>query len=539
MSKDKELPLPAPSSSKETESSVNTVQNKTDIAKGIMSVLQNLRPEEVAHTLADSPQIASILNQKAGDEQIHTTVSKAPVESNEPKVPLEQTVVQPNVSGKTEGSANANTQQKQEEYDFEKTTQLYVNGIVKQIHDLFDRLTSEQQTKLVADLYVPIKHKVDDHLDQQALIRKQYETAAKFYEQKNFSAAIECIDRALKLAPDQSNYWKLKGDILVWLGEDKKALEAYDRSVELNPNNNYAEMYFKQASLQIKMNLNEQAAESYKKGLKIAPLDKNAWYNLGKIFCRLDRYQEAAQAFEQILKIEPDNFMTIHMKAKALQKSGAYANAIKEYKELLKIYPTMSIAWLGIASCLIQIDSYQEALEAYDQYVKISPNDPNAWTSRSIVLCSLGRYQEFLESCNKALAIKADYQRARDLKIQTFFEIWEGNFSEKNKPTPEQKTVLIQNFLQSFTTEQDAELFFKSIFKVSSLIAMVEAILPTPFAAVLSKYLASISPQTELSPLPYQFKKLFEAKMRPVVESKLENSPQTPAKKRGRKKKDL
>lgn len=61
---------------------------------------------------------------------------------------------------------------------------------------------------------------------------------AKAYEYakaKDFTKAIETIDRAIALMPDEANYYDSKGEILLMKGDEQEAVEMWQKVVELNP----------------------------------------------------------------------------------------------------------------------------------------------------------------------------------------------------------------------------------------------------------------------------------------------------------------
>lgn len=61
---------------------------------------------------------------------------------------------------------------------------------------------------------------------------------AKAYEYakaKDFTKAIETIDRSIALMPDEANYYDSKGEILLMMGDEQEAVKMWQKVVELNP----------------------------------------------------------------------------------------------------------------------------------------------------------------------------------------------------------------------------------------------------------------------------------------------------------------
>ena len=52
---------------------------------------------------------------------------------------------------------------------------------------------------------------------------------------RNFTKAIETIDRAISFMPQEANYLDTKGEILLMKGDEQGALEMWKKVIELNP----------------------------------------------------------------------------------------------------------------------------------------------------------------------------------------------------------------------------------------------------------------------------------------------------------------
>ena len=59
--------------------------------------------------------------------------------------------------------------------------------------------------------------------------------AYSFAHQKDFSKAIETIDRAIALMPEKANYYDSKGEILLMKGDEQEAVKMWQKVLELDP----------------------------------------------------------------------------------------------------------------------------------------------------------------------------------------------------------------------------------------------------------------------------------------------------------------
>ena len=57
------------------------------------------------------------------------------------------------------------------------------------------------------------------------------------YKLNKSDEAITAYDKAIEINPQNSYAWADKGDALVKLGKSDEAIKAYDKAIEINPRN--------------------------------------------------------------------------------------------------------------------------------------------------------------------------------------------------------------------------------------------------------------------------------------------------------------
>jgi tetratricopeptide (TPR) repeat protein len=91
----------------------------------------------------------------------------------------------------------------------------------------------------------------------------------ELYDQNNFADSIEAYDKALDIDPNDAEAWNNKGVALGLLGRFDEALQAFGQATTLN--NSYAE----------------------------------AWYNMGMVLDFQKKYPAAIQAYKRATQINP------------------------------------------------------------------------------------------------------------------------------------------------------------------------------------------------------------------------------------------
>jgi len=86
-------------------------------------------------------------------------------------------------------------------------------------------------------------------------------------------------------------------------GRSEEALEAYEKAIEINPQNTDA--WFNKGNTLGELGRFEEALEAYEKAIEINPQNTDAWNNKGNTLDDLGRSEEALEAYENAIEINP------------------------------------------------------------------------------------------------------------------------------------------------------------------------------------------------------------------------------------------
>lgn len=124
--------------------------------------------------------------------------------------------------------------------------------------------------------------------------------AMKAISEKNYEAALQSANQAIRLEPRESRFHELKGFALEQISRSKDALDAYGESIRLDPN--YFSPLLRRGLLGRKLQSNTQAKTDLLASVKLVP-SQVAYYALGEIEevsnnCQAagNYYSQAAQA---------------------------------------------------------------------------------------------------------------------------------------------------------------------------------------------------------------------------------------------------
>ena len=164
---------------------------------------------------------------------------------------------------------------------------------------------------LYIDLYSISKELIDKGIFMKNLTK--LELIALAYDINGFSLdklgkyelAIKTYDLAIKLNPDNADFYSNKGVSLKNLGKYELAIENYNLAINLNPNN--AIFYSNKGVSLDKLGKYELAIENYNLAIKLNPNEADFYSNKGNSLARKGEYELAIENYNLAIKLNPDN----------------------------------------------------------------------------------------------------------------------------------------------------------------------------------------------------------------------------------------
>ena len=176
--------------------------------------------------------------------------------------------------------------------------------------------------------------------------------AESYVALENFSKALETLDILVRLDTKKSIYLRQRAWCYKKLDNLEKALEDYNKAVEVEPENSYNyemrgdfyENYLKDY---------DKALADYNKGIELNPTDAGLHFSKAYLYASLDKLDLALQSYLEVVRLNPE-----------------YQNA------------NNNIALLYIS----YVKDYQKALEFYTKEIELHPSDALAYRNRDFLL---------------------------------------------------------------------------------------------------------------------------------------------------------
>ncbi|UCC94647.1 MAG: tetratricopeptide repeat protein [Candidatus Omnitrophota bacterium] len=162
--------------------------------------------------------------------------------------------------------------------------------------------------KVILNVFIVAACILNVSAQEQSLESKQVSDLiekARLYmgDQKDYRKAIESLEKAAMLAPDNPKIFLNLGANYLYLDKLDKAEENFKKAVSLDPT--YIEAYNNLATLYRISEKYDLAIQHYKKAIEFNPQYAEVYTNLGMTYNRVEQYKEAIKVLSKGLELKP------------------------------------------------------------------------------------------------------------------------------------------------------------------------------------------------------------------------------------------
>ncbi len=214
--------------------------------------------------------------------------------------------------------------------------------------------------------------------------------------------AIAMICVSATAQDDSADYWLEKAYELSANGSHEEAIHAYDRVLEMDPEN-YTALINKGHGLK------SWASENYNKALEVTnqileknPNDALAWQGKGAVLSGLgsveddQAYAKAIEILDNYTKENPENASAWFLKGENYANMHKAEEALAAYEKVIELNytPRLEAALVTKAVLLAELRRFDEALEASEKAIDLNPKSTSALSTKDYILKEMGREDE-------------------------------------------------------------------------------------------------------------------------------------------------
>ena len=266
-----------------------------------------------------------------------------------------------------------------------------------------DILNNKKQALKCYDDIIKSKEKnIDNKIKEDCLILK----SKILIDDEKYDDALQGLNEALRLNPDNSYIYFYKGFINNKKGEHQEALNNYLKSIEIN--NKDKIIYYNLGLAYLEISDFEKSLNYLNKSFELDNTFYQALIKSGEVLLKSNEYDKSIEIFDKILNNEKEknNELALLRKGDALFMKNNFKEALELYENVLKLNENNEEALIGAGICERKLFKLDEAINYYDWVLKINNNNENVLYNKAIALSLKGNNQDSNDLLTKAKSIK-------------------------------------------------------------------------------------------------------------------------------------
>lgn len=204
--------------------------------------------------------------------------------------------------------------------------------------------------------------------------------------------ALECYDRALDLAPGDTDLSEKRGACLLALGRHGDAAGVFAEIAGQRKDS--AGFWAAYGDALLAAGKADDAAACYDRALEIDPRDSSLWHRKGRALLEGGSHAEAARAFDRVLAADPGDTYALNARGTCLLRGGDHAGALACFDAALAAATEDALLLKHRADCLIGMKRFDEALESIERARSLDPADPGLDRRRAEALQGAGLFEK-------------------------------------------------------------------------------------------------------------------------------------------------
>jgi tetratricopeptide (TPR) repeat protein len=211
------------------------------------------------------------------------------------------------------------------------------------------------------------------------------------FQAKQYDHAVEWIGRAIRQDPRPAFLASL-GGTLQQQGRYEEALNVLDKAVQLKPDD--GELWRHLGDILVQLARFDRALLSFQQVLKLNPRHHDALYKSGALLNQIGRHAEAIAHLDLGHELSPNHVPTLQACARTLYNLNRFEESVSFGRRAYQLDPDDADTCNNLGSALRQLDRHQEALGWFEKAIENRSNFATALDNKLISLSCLHRFHE-------------------------------------------------------------------------------------------------------------------------------------------------
>ena len=213
--------------------------------------------------------------------------------------------------------------------------------------------------------------------------------------------AIEDFNRAVELFPEYAVVYNNRGNLLLALGLYEEAYKDFNRSIALAPG--YAAAYNNRAGAQMRLGNTDGAIRDYTHAIKLMPSNPASLSGRGRVHLVLGRPHAAIRDFSRAVGADARFAAGYRNRAEAKLEVEHYTEAIEDLSRAIAFDVANPEVYLLRGHAYLATNDGESAIRDFTRVIELSPNSALGYEARGLSYALLGALEEAFGDLNLAV----------------------------------------------------------------------------------------------------------------------------------------
>jgi tetratricopeptide (TPR) repeat protein len=229
-----------------------------------------------------------------------------------------------------------------------------------------------------------------------------------YLQVNQINKAIEEVEKLCEQYPTESKYYAILAELCLANGYEDKALKAYQKIIEIDPNNPY--IHISLADFYKKKGEEKKAFEELKTGFANPNLNIDSkiqillsYYTVTKIY--QDMKEEAMELSEILINTHPDDPKAFSMYGDFLYQDKNYTEAREVFRKVISIDSSKYVVWEQLLFTHSQLEDQESLFNDSKLVVELFPEQPLPYLFLGGGYYQKKQWDNCIEILNQGLAL--------------------------------------------------------------------------------------------------------------------------------------
>ncbi len=221
--------------------------------------------------------------------------------------------------------------------------------------------------------------------------------------------AIEEFNKAIQLNPNNAAAYVNRGEILCRERKYDDAIQDFSKAIQLDPDN--ADVYCSRGWIWKKKRKYDKAIEDYNKAIKLKPNDADIYNSRGLIWIKKDEYDKAIQDFDKAIQIDSGFGEAYYNRGFVWEKKGKDDKAFQDFIKAIKldnilVHPKFASTYVSKGLAWEEKGEYDKAIDELSKSIQLNPNETKAYWYRGIIFNNKHEYEKAIQDYNELIRLE-------------------------------------------------------------------------------------------------------------------------------------